>query len=199
MDLSPQQCRTLLGIAARVIRGTLDGRSYRPTEMLDDASIKPYGCFVSLHRADNHALRGCVGRLGAAQDLLELVRSAAASVLEDPRFENHPVTLAELPDLEVEISLLTPLQEKPNPLNYDPLTEGIYLTIGDRAGLFLPQVARETGWTREQLLTRLCTEKMGLPADSWRQPEAKLQTFTTLILGPEAFERLIGSDVTSDE
>jgi AmmeMemoRadiSam system protein A len=191
MELSPQQCRPLLGIAARVIRGTLDGGSYRPTETIEDTAMKPYGCFVSLHRADNHSLRGCVGRLGAAQDLLELVRSAAASVLEDPRFENHPVTLAELPELEIEISLLTPLKEKSNPLDFDSLTEGIYLTIGDRSGLFLPQVARETGWSREHLLARLCTEKMGLPDSAWRHPDAKLQTFTTMIIGPEAFATLV--------
>ena len=60
---------------------------------------------------------------------------------------------------------------------------------GGRTGCFLPQVARETGWTREQLLGRLCSEKMGLPAAFWMQAGAQLMTFTTLIIGPEPFEQ----------
>jgi hypothetical protein len=50
--------------------------------------------------------------------------------------------------------------------------------------VFLPQVARDTGWTREQLLDRLAQEKMGLPLDTWRQPYAKLFTFESTIIGP---------------
>src|SRR5947199_283867 len=62
------------------------------------------------------------------------------------------------------------------------------LALHAQAGCFLPQVARETGWGREQLLERLCVEKMGLPAASWRSPHAKLQTFTTIIIGPEPLD-----------
>jgi AMMECR1 domain-containing protein len=57
-------------------------------------------------------------------------------------------------------------------------------------------VARETGWTREQLLSRLCVEKMGLPADAWKLPGAKLQVFTTSVVGPEPFESGIAARVT---
>ena len=63
-----------------------------------------------------------------------------------------------------------------------------YLTMGGRTGCFLPQVARETGWSKEQLLGRLCQEKLGLAAIAWKHPEARLFTFTALIIGPEAFE-----------
>src|SRR5436190_19618592 len=105
MELSEADKGLLLRVAAKVIRGTLDGRSYQPDEMMESGQ-RPHGCFVSLHRADDHRLRGCVGRLGGEQEILELVRSAGAAVLEDPRFEMNPVTLAELPELTVEISLL---------------------------------------------------------------------------------------------
>jgi AMMECR1 domain-containing protein len=102
---------------------------------------------------------------------------------------DDPVRLEELPDLEMDISVLSPLRPAPGPLSFDLLNEGIYLTWGEtRAGCFLPQVARETGWTREQLLARLCVEKMGLPATAWQDPRAKLFTFTTLVIGPEPFE-----------
>jgi AMMECR1 domain-containing protein len=50
--------------------------------------------------------------------------------------------------------------------------------------LFLPQVARETGWTRQQLLSRLCTEKLGLPENAWTDPSAALHTFTADVIGP---------------
>ena len=69
------------------------------------------------------------------------------------------------------------------------MNEGIYLTWGEtRAGCFLPQVAQETGWSKEQLLARLCVEKMGLPPEAWKDLRAKLFVFTTLVIGPEPFD-----------
>jgi uncharacterized protein len=108
-------------------------------------------------------------------------------VLSDPRFVHQPVTRHELPDLEIEISVLSPLRPAPGPLEFDLAIDGVYLIWGQRAGCFLPQVARETGWCREHLLDRLCAEKMGLPAGSWRDPRAKLFLFTALMIGPEPF------------
>ena len=66
--------------------------------------------------------------------------------------------------------------------------DGIYLTVQNRSGCFLPQVARETGWPKEHLLSRLCSEKLGLTAMAWSRPGAQLQTFQTLIIGPATFE-----------
>src|SRR5690606_31052354 len=130
-------------------------------------------------------LRGCVGRLDARRPLIVAVQHSACHVLEDPRFQHDPVTLGELPDLELEVSVLSPLRPVDHPLAFDPAEDGIYLTIGDRAGRFLRRVARETGWTGEQLLTRLCTEKMNLPPDMWTHPAAKLSVFQAIILGPD--------------
>ena len=113
----------------------------------------------------------------------------AEAVLDDPRFRVNPVTLEELPELELEITVLSPLEPAANPLDFDPLQHGIYLHCQGETGCFLPQVARETGWTKEQLLSRLCSEKMGLPADSWRSPAARLSRFAATIIGPEPFVR----------
>src|SRR5207245_1385635 len=132
-------------------------------------------------------LRGCVGRMDATQPLAACVRDTAVSVLDDPRFTDHPVTLAELANLEIEISVLSPLRPAAHPLDFDLLNDGIYLTIESRAGVFLPQVARETGWAKEQLLDRLCTEKLGFAPNAWRHQSARLFTFSTLILGPVPF------------
>ena len=145
----------------------------------------PAGCFVSLHEHGNHRLRGCVGRLDPNLALADAVRETAADVLRDPRFVACPVTPADVPDLEIEVSVLSPPREAGSMLDFDPLSDGIYITLGGRAGFFLPQVARETGWTKEQLLDRLCTEKLGLPAETWRGEGVKLDTFKVEVVGPE--------------
>ena len=190
MRLTPHQQRVLIDAARDTIRQTLRGQPARDDEPAPDdpALEQPAGCFVTLHRLDTHALRGCVGRLDAAEPVLRAVRGAAAGVLRDPRFTSDPVRLDELPKLQIDVSVLSPLRPAPGPLAFDPVNEGIYLTWGERSGCFLPQVARETGWTRQQLLARLCVEKMGLPPDAWQDPAAKLFVFTTTEIGPEPFE-----------
>jgi AmmeMemoRadiSam system protein A len=156
-----------------------------PAPPTEEELTAPAGCFVSLHEHATHRLRGCVGRLDPNLPLATAVRETAADVLRDPRFLTHPVTSRDVPDLEIEVSVLSPPHEASSLLDFDLLSEGIYLTHGGRAGFFLPQVARDTGWTKEQLLDRLCTEKLGLPADTWRTGGAKLYTFKVEVVGPE--------------
>jgi AmmeMemoRadiSam system protein A len=152
----------------------------------DPALTSPAGCFVSLHEIDTHRLRGCVGRLDPEMPLWRVVRETAGDVLRDPRFTDMPVTAADVAILELEISVLSPPRLAAGPLDFDTLTDGIYLIHGSRSGFFLPQVARETGWSRQRLLSRLCEEKLGLPHDTWQKPEAKLFTFKVEVIGPEA-------------
>ena len=140
---------------------------------------------MSLHRAHDHRLRGCVGRLDAKLSLGEIVCAMALGVLEDPRFITDPVRFDELPELHIELSILSPLRAMASPLDFDLLNEGIYLTHAGRSGCFLPQVARETQGDKEQLLARLCAEKMGIPAIAWRHAETRAFSFTTLIIGPQ--------------
>jgi AmmeMemoRadiSam system protein A len=203
MVLSPHQQRVLMDAARDAIRRKLTGQppaaggsdaaaadpALAQPELARAELAQPAGCFVTLHTLRTHALRGCVGRLDAAEPLLSAVRRSAANVLSDPRFADDPVRLDELGDLQMDVSVLSPLRPAAGPLAFDPHDEGIYLTWGgDRSGCFLPQVARETGWSKEQLLARLCVEKMGLPPTAWHDPRAKLFVFTTLVIGPEPFE-----------
>jgi AmmeMemoRadiSam system protein A len=152
----------------------------------DSELTAPAGCFVSLHEKVTHRLRGCVGRLDPEMPLWRVVRETAGDVLHDPRFTDIPVTVDDIPILELEISVLSPPRLAADPLDFDPLTDGIYLIHGSRTGFFLPQVARETRWSKQQLLNRLCDEKLGLPCDAWQNPEAKLFTFKVEVIGPEA-------------
>jgi AmmeMemoRadiSam system protein A len=195
MDLTPQQQAMLLEAARDVIRRALlcghrDEEPFaNPPADCDAILHQPAGCFVSLHELHSHRLRGCVGRLDAKHPLWTAVQHTAVGVLHDPRFALDPVRHDELATLEIEITVLSPLCDCAHVLDFEPLRDGIYLTIGEHCGCFLPQVARDTGWTREQLLDRLCAEKLGLPSASWRvAPLVKLQRFTTLIIGPEPFE-----------
>lgn len=187
MKLTEDQSQRLLAVAKEAIVHALRDEDPPPIETDDPALLQPAGCFVSLHAQHTHLLRGCVGRMGATQPLLQCVRETAAGVLEDPRFLDRPVNLGELSSLEIEISVLSPLHPVEDPLSFDLLNDGIYLSYRGRSGVFLPQVARETGWTREQLLDRLCTEKLGVPARAWRSAEARLSVFSTLIVGPVPF------------
>jgi AmmeMemoRadiSam system protein A len=190
MELTSDQRRTLLDVARQTIRSALgdpDG-SAPPISISDDPALHQHaGCFVTLHHLHTHRLRGCVGRLDSRDELIEAVRQSAVNVLHDPRFVAMPVRMADLPQLELEITVILPLHPAPSCLDCDPANDGIYLIADDRAGCFLPQVARETGWSRQQLLSRLCTEKLGLSPEAWQNPTARLMTFQTLIVGPEPF------------
>ena len=190
MSYTPVQRRFLLNVARDAIRSVLTGDpcAAPPPDRIEDAALRvPAGCFCSLHEIASRRLRGCVGRLEARDAVLLAVHDAAVSVLADPRFDDLRVTIDELRVIELELTILSPLRDPAHVLDFDPQLHGIYLTVLDRSGCFLPQVARETGWGREQLLDRLCAEKLGLPSRAWRHPAARLQVFDAEIIGPEAF------------
>jgi AmmeMemoRadiSam system protein A len=189
VKLTQEQCDALLEIARQRIRGALGGYTAPGEISRDPALSQRAGCFVSLHKLASHQLRGCVGRIEADEPLEQSVAGVSASVIHDPRFAKDPVRLEELDSLELEISVISPLREVASPLQFDPDDDGIYLTIGGRTGCFLPQVARETGWGKEELLSRLCREKMNLSVDAWKDPSARMSVFTTVIIGPVPFSQ----------
>ncbi|MBP1642545.1 MAG: hypothetical protein H6Q03_1214 [Acidobacteria bacterium] len=133
---------------------------------------RPQGAFVTL-LADGR-LRGCIGDLAGETPLaLSVARMAVAAAFEDRRFS--PLQAAELPGLELEISVLTPPRPVAGPQAIRVGTDGVLLARDGRRAVFLPQVAPEQGWSRDQLLGHLC-EKAGLTGDCWRRG-ALLSTF----------------------
>jgi uncharacterized protein len=167
------------------IRATLGEASSRIVEDPNPPCRMQAGCFVTLRTRREHRLRGCIGQLSSCEPLTETVVEMARSVLRDPRFTSERITLDELGELEIELTILSPLEAAGSVLDFDLLEDGIYLQCHGERGCFLPQVARETGWDKETLLGRLCTEKMGLPREAWRDPSARLMRFSTFIVGPE--------------
>jgi AmmeMemoRadiSam system protein A len=185
-NLTESDRRVLMDLVRGEIRHALRGSVTSPQIPHPTPGLmQPAGCFVSLHEQGSHRLRGCIGKLDATQALLVVAREMATAVLQDPRFVHDRVTFEELGRLQVEISVLAPLRAAADPLDFDLLNDGILLNFEGRSGCFLPQVAQETGWTKEQLLHRLCTEKMGMPGNTWRDPRAQLQVFSTVTIGPQ--------------
>ena len=139
------------------------------------------GAFVTLKRRGQ--LRGCVGRIVAEDPLPQLVsRAALEAALKDSRFK--PVTGREVRDLEIEISLLTPVRRIASPGEIALGRDGVVLQKDGHLAVFLPQVATEQGWTRDQLLDHLCV-KADLALGCWATG-ATLATFQAEVFGEPA-------------
>jgi AmmeMemoRadiSam system protein A len=143
---------------------------------------EPGGAFVTLHLRGR--LRGCIGRSESSGPLAETVAQCAiGAALHDPRFS--PVNKEELPELEIEISVLSAL----SPISVDAIEVGMHGLLVSRAekrGLLLPQVAAERQWTAEQFAAETC-RKAGLDRDAWRDPQTRLLGFTVEVFSEADF------------
>ncbi|MBI4442664.1 MAG: AmmeMemoRadiSam system protein A [Acidobacteria bacterium] len=169
--LNNEERRFLLGLARASVEAAVRGKALGLPAEIPPRLREKRGAFVSLHK--NKHLRGCVGYVEAARPLCQTVQEvAAAAALNDPRFE--PVGAEELPELEVELSVLTPCR-RAAPEEIEVGVHGVMIT-GERArGVLLPQVAVEHHWSRERFLEETC-RKAGLPIDAWRKG-ARIETF----------------------
>jgi len=173
-ELNAAQQRRLLDLARSTIEEYVrTGRRLDVAET-DPALLRPAAAFVTLKGGGQ--LRGCIGSLEPSQPLAETVRDRAImAATRDPRFP--PVRAQELPDLDLEISVLSPMRRVTTPDEIDISKHGVVVRSNGRSGVFLPQVAEETGWSRDELLSHLCREKAGLSADAWKRGAA-LYVFT---------------------
>jgi len=178
----PQQ-RTLLSFARETIRAHLAGEPLPPPPTLEAEPEDFGGAFVTLRSAGR--LRGCIGQFHPSASLAQTVREMAVAALGDYRFQGNPVTEAELPEITIEVSVLSTMKRTDNPLSLEPGVHGIHIRRGPRAGCFLPQVATEQGWGREEFLSRCCSSKAGLPADAWKDPATQVDLFTADVFGEE--------------
>lgn len=173
-ELNAEQQRRLLWVARGAIEEYVRSGRVLKFEEDDAALLRPGAAFVTLTK--NGMLRGCIGSLEPDKSLVETVRTRAIDAsVRDRRFE--PVRPEELPELEIEVSVLSPVRRVESADEIDITRHGVIVERGTRRGVFLPQVAKETGWSREELLSHLCREKAGLPADAWRKGAA-LYVFT---------------------
>jgi AmmeMemoRadiSam system protein A len=160
-----EQQRTLVEIARRAVARCVNGSEPGDVPTIPGLP-EATGAFVTLKKRG--ALRGCIGTLECRRTLPEEVaRVAVSAAREDPRFE--PVRPSELADLDVEVSVLGPLEpiDPHDPAAIEIGRHGLVVEQGWRRGLLLPQVATEWGWDRETFLAHTCA-KAGLPHDCWR-------------------------------
>lgn len=141
------------------------------------------GSFVTLHK--DGALRGCIGRFVADEPLYALVQKMAiAAATEDSRFS--VVVKNEIDKIDLEISVLTPLQKITSIDEIEMGRHGIYIKKGFASGTFLPQVAIETGWNKEELLGFCARDKAGIGWTGWRN--ADIYIYEALVFGENNFK-----------
>jgi AmmeMemoRadiSam system protein A len=152
-----------------------------PPQSASQALNQERGAFVTLREAG--VLRGCIGYTSAIKPLTMAVRDTATlAAVQDPRFP--PVTVAELPRLEYEISVLSPLRRVTN-INQIKIGEhGLIMKNGDSEGLLLPQVPVEQKWDKKTFLEQTCV-KAGLEKDCWKDEETDIFSFTALVFAED--------------
>lgn len=179
MSLTADQRRTLLALARASIESVLDGRQPSVPQTSDPALQRPAGAFVTLTKQGE--LRGCIGSIHAVAPLKEaVVRSAVNAAFRDPRF--HPLRREELAQLELEISVMSPIETVTDVEEIVPGRDGLIISGERNTGLLLPQVATEYGWDRETFLEQTC-QKAGLPRDAWQRPGCRIEKFSAEVFG----------------
>jgi len=178
--LSEEEKQSLLRLARMTLEKKLLGNTDISSEQLDSSVLKEKrGAFVSLHRRG--MLRGCIGCIEGRKPLLgtieEMVRAAA---FNDPRFP--PLSAEELKDLDIEISVLTPLKQISDINQIEIGVHGLLIERQHCCGLLLPQVATEWGWDRIKFLEESC-RKAGLPSNSWKEKGTKIYIFSADVFG----------------
>ena len=172
--LSDKDKKTLHAIARNAIESQSLGKPFPEVDISSRTLQEKRGAFVTLHKQGN--LRGCIGYIRGQKPLHQTIREMAiAAAFQDSRFK--PVTQSELDDLDIEISVLTPLQKIAGVEEITVGEHGIYIIKDYNSGLLLPQVATEQGWDRKTFLEHTCT-KAGLPEDAWKDSSTEIYIFS---------------------
>jgi AmmeMemoRadiSam system protein B/AmmeMemoRadiSam system protein A len=176
LGLTKEERTELHEIARKAIKARLTSGASLPrgVETASPKLKEPRGAFVTLYRKGE--LRGCIGQIVPKMPLGEAVAAMAQeAAFRDPRFT--PVRNEELDDLNIEISVLTPLQKIDSTDEIEVGKHGIVIVRGGSMGLLLPQVATEYNWDRNEFLEHCCL-KAGLPRNSWKDKETEIYIFS---------------------
>lgn len=184
--LTDEEKKQLLELARNTIKEYIinDKTPKLKSEDFSENLHEHCGAFVTLHKDGN--LRGCIGRFEPDISLYQVVQEMAISAAtRDYRFST--VTKNEIDDLEIEISVLTPLKKIDSIDEIELGKHGIYIKKGMAGGTFLPQVATETGWTKEEFLGHCSRDKARLGWDGWK--EADIYTYEAIVFSEKDFEK----------
>jgi AmmeMemoRadiSam system protein A len=165
--------RELLALSRATLEGYLATDRIPEWDVVHPVLRRRSGAFVSLHKGEE--LRGCIGMLSEDHELFRTVqRCTISAALEDSRF--RPVTPEEVPELSIEISVLSPLRRVTDVGLIEVDKHGLVIALGNLRGLLLPQVATKYHWDRDTFLAQTC-RKAGLPSNAWRDPKVVIQVF----------------------
>lgn len=176
-SISEEEKKELLGKARKaIIHFVKTGKRKTPEPPVSGGILKQKtGVFVSIYVKGE--LRGCVGNFAKDETLNDLVQRMAVSAACDYRFKN--LQSDELDDMELEISVLSPLKKIESADEIELGKHGIYIKKGLNSGTFLPQVAKKTGWSVEEFLGHCARDKAGLGWDGWKT--AELYTYEAFV------------------
>lgn len=178
--MNKQEKNKLLKIARDSITEYLTNKT-TPGLTEDDPVLRSImGAFVTLR--ENEELRGCIGNITGTLPLFETIRDMAiAAATEDPRFS--PLESYELENIKIEISVLSPLKKIQNTDEIVIGKHGVLVKDGLRSGVYLPQVANETKWSKEEFMNSLCGSKARMSPDAWKKGKCEIFVFTAEVFG----------------
>lgn len=178
-SLSDQEKQFLVKLARDTIITFLTSGKKKKEPYFSENLKTPTGVFVTLH--ENGDLRGCIGYVEGVKPLQDaVIDNAVSAAFSDPRF--MPVSADEVEKLDIEISVLTPLEIIDDVNNIEIGKDGLLMKRGYNQGLLLPQVATEQRWDRKTFLQHTCM-KAGLPTDAWQDDETEIYKFSAIIFG----------------
>jgi AmmeMemoRadiSam system protein B/AmmeMemoRadiSam system protein A len=181
--LQSSEKKALLSFARETIRRYLTTETVPLARRFSARMDFPQGVFVTLNK--HGQLRGCIGHIPPDYELGKNVGAMAIqAAFNDPRFQ--PVTLQEVKDLEIEISVLTPLKSISTPEEIVVGRDGVLMSQSGRSAVFLPQVAPENGWGRTEMLDNLCL-KAGLASGCWKR-NAHFEVFQADVFSEKQFK-----------
>lgn len=183
-SLTDKDKKDLLNIARSTVDSYVKKRKIPKidTNGFSDAVKSKCGAFVTLNK--DGQLRGCIGRFTTNEPLYDVVQQMAiSSATQDYRFT--PVDNEEVDELEIEISVLTPMRKIESIEEIELGRHGIYIKKDGSSGTFLPQVARHTNWTLEEFLGHCAKDKAGIGWEGWK--DADIYIYEALVFEEDDF------------
>jgi AmmeMemoRadiSam system protein A len=182
--LTDEQKKILLKIARQTIENYIKNERISEVRTDDPVFNQNGGAFVTIH--SHGQLRGCIGMIEAVKPLYEtIIEMAIESATGDPRF--MPLNENELKDIDLEISALTPKRKIKSIDEIELGKHGVIVRSGFHSGVFLPQVATETGWSKEEFMRHLCSGKAGLAPDAYKDKSTEIYIFEAEVFGEKDF------------
>jgi AmmeMemoRadiSam system protein B/AmmeMemoRadiSam system protein A len=179
-SLNGHEKNELLALARKSVEYAVrEKKPYEPTASASEALNQERGAFVTLRKSGE--LRGCIGYTSAAKPLSMTVRDTATlAALRDPRFQ--PVSASELPQIDYEVSVLSPLRRVLDTRQIKVGQHGLLMKNGAYEGLLLPQVPVEEKWDRQRFLEETCA-KAGMRPGCWKDENTDIFMFTAVVFG----------------